>query len=235
MAKIVQISARAVVSHGVNPTARFLLRLGVTPNAVTVAGTVGVLVGSYFGALGHLFWGTWIVTACALTDVLDGTMARMRGTTGKFGALLDSSMDRIADGAVFGAVVYYMASIHNPYGGTIAALISLAAGQVVSYVKARAQSLGLNADVGLAERLERLVILGVGGLLGSAGLDWGLPAALWVLAAVSVITVFQRLVAASRSDREQVAAAARPAPEPEPARPEQAIAEQAVADPAEPA
>ena len=201
MAKIVQVPARAVIAYGVNPTARFLLRIGITPNAVTIGGTVGVLIGAYLGARGHLFWGTWIVTACALTDALDGTMARMRGGTGKFGALLDSSMDRIADGAVFGAVVFYMASRHNPYGGTVAALISLVAGQVVSYVKARAQSLGLNADVGIAERLERLLILGVGGLLGSAGLRWGLPAALWVLAALSIITVFQRLIAAERSDR----------------------------------
>ena len=208
MAKIVQVTARAVVSYGVNPTARFLLRIGVTPNAVTIAGTVGVLIGAWFGAQGHLFWGTWIITACALTDVLDGTMARMRGSSGKFGALLDSSMDRIADGAVFGAVVYYMANQGNPYGGTIAALISLAAGQVVSYVKARAQSLGLDADVGIAERLERLVILGIGGLIGSAGVDWGLPAALWVLAALSIVTVFQRLIHAARTE---------PRPEPRPA------------------
>ena len=200
MAKIVQVPARAVVSHGVNPTARFLLRLGVSPNAVTVAGTVGVLIGAWLGATGHLFWGTLVVTACALTDVLDGTMARMRGGSSKFGALLDSSMDRIADGAVFGAVVFYMATEGNPYGGTVAALIALTAGQVVSYVKARAQSLGLNADVGIAERLERLLIVGVGGLLGAAGLDWGLPAALWVLSVLSVITVFQRLIHASRSD-----------------------------------
>ncbi|GIE92709.1 phosphatidylinositol phosphate synthase [Paractinoplanes rishiriensis] len=200
MAKIVQVPARAIVSHGVIPTAHFLLRLGVTPNAVTIAGTVGVLCGAYLGAIGELFWGTVVVTACALTDALDGTMARIRGGTGKFGALLDSSMDRLADGAVFGAVVYYMAGQDNPYGGMIAALISLVAGQVVSYVKARAQSLGLDADVGIAERLERLLILGVGGLLGAAGLDWGLPAALWVLAVLSLVTVFQRLIHAARSD-----------------------------------
>jgi CDP-diacylglycerol--glycerol-3-phosphate 3-phosphatidyltransferase len=200
MAKIVQTTARAVVSYGVNPLARFLLRIGVSPNAVTVAGTVGVLIGSYFGAQGHLFWGTVIVTACALTDVLDGTMARIKGSTGKFGALLDSSMDRIADGAVFGAVVYYLAGEGNPYNGVIAALISLVFGQVVSYVKARAESLGLNADVGIAERLERLLIVGAGGLLGAAGQDWGLPAALWVLAALAVITAFQRLVHAARTE-----------------------------------
>jgi CDP-diacylglycerol--glycerol-3-phosphate 3-phosphatidyltransferase len=148
---------------------------------------------------------TLFETACALTDALDGTMARMRGGSGTFGALLDSSMDRIADAAVFGAVVYYLAGEGNPYGGMVAALISLAAGQVVSYVKARAQSLGLNADVGIAERLERLLIVGAGGLLSGAGLDWGLPAALWVLAALSVVTIVQRLVAAARSDRAQQA------------------------------
>ena len=200
MAKIVNVPARALVAYVVNPTARFLLRAGVTPNAVTVAGTVGVLIGSYLGARGHLFWGTWVVTASALTDVLDGTMARMRGASGKFGALLDSSMDRIADAAVFGAVVYYLAGQGNPYGGMVAALICLAAGQVISYVKARAQSLGLNADVGIAERFERLVIVGVGGLLSSAGLAWGLPAALWFLAVLSIVTVFQRLIHAARTE-----------------------------------
>ncbi|MFI5937174.1 phosphatidylinositol phosphate synthase [Actinoplanes sp. NPDC051494] len=201
MAKIVNVTARAVVSYGVNPVARFLLRIGVTPNAVTVAGTVGVLFGSWLGSQGELIWGTVVVTAFALTDALDGTMARMRPKGGgHFGALLDSSMDRIADGAVFGAVVYYMASEGNPYGGTWAALVCLVGGQVVSYVKARAQSLGLNADVGIAERLERLLIVGAGGLLGGFGLDWGLPAALWVLAALSVVTIFQRLIHASKSD-----------------------------------
>ena len=201
MAKIFNRSARALFSYVINPTARFLLRLGVTPNAVTIAGTVGVLIGSYLGAFGHLFWGTWVVTASALTDALDGTMARMRGGSGRFGALLDSSMDRIADAAVFGAVTFYMANRGNPYGGMVAALICLAFGQVVSYVKARAQSLNLDADVGIAERLERLIIVGIGGLLGSAGLDWGLPAALWFLAVLSIVTVFQRLIHAARSER----------------------------------
>ncbi|GGK85565.1 phosphatidylinositol phosphate synthase [Mangrovihabitans endophyticus] len=206
MAKIVSVPARAVVAYGVNPTARFLLRIGVSANAVTIAGTVGVLIGAYLGAKGHLFWGTWVVTASALTDVLDGTMARMRGSSAKFGGLLDSSMDRIADGAVFAAVVWYLVTEGNPYGGAVAALISLVGAQVISYVKARAQSLGLDADVGLAERLERLVILGVGGLLGSAGLDWGLPAALWVLAALCVVTVCQRLIHAARSEPQVPAA-----------------------------
>jgi CDP-diacylglycerol--glycerol-3-phosphate 3-phosphatidyltransferase len=202
MAKIFNTSARAVFSYVINPTARFLLRLGVTPNAVTVAGTVGVVFGAlFFGARGYLVAGALVVTFFALTDALDGTMARMRGGTGKFGALLDSSMDRIADAAVFGAVIYYLYRQDNPYNGLVAAVICLAAGQVVSYVKARAQSLGLNADVGIAERLERLIIVGIGGLISGFGAEWGLPAALWFLALLSVITVCQRLVHAARTEQ----------------------------------
>ena len=202
MAKIFNTSARAVFSYVIDPTARFLLRIGVSPNAVTVAGTVGVLFGALvFGARGYLVAGALIVTFFALTDALDGTMARMRGGTGKFGALLDSSMDRIADGAVFGAVAYYLAGEDNPYGGLVAALICLVFGQVVSYVKARAQSLGLNADVGIAERLERLLIVGVGGLVSGAGFEWGLPAALWLLAVLSAVTVLQRLIHAARTEQ----------------------------------
>ena len=202
MAKIFSVPARLVLAHVVDPTARFLLRRGVTPNAVTVAGTVGVVIGALaLGARGHLVAGALVVTFFALTDMLDGTMARMRGPAGNFGALLDSSMDRLADAAVFGAVIYYLYGQDNPYNGIVAGLICLSAGQVVSYVKARAQSLGLNADVGLAERAERLILVGVGGLLTGFGLDWGLPAALWLLAVLSLVTVFQRLIAAARSDK----------------------------------
>jgi CDP-diacylglycerol--glycerol-3-phosphate 3-phosphatidyltransferase len=214
MAKIFSVPARAVLSYGVNPTARLLLRVGVSPNAVTVTGTVGVLIGALgFGARGHLVAGAAIVTLFALTDVLDGTMARIRGDTGRFGALLDSSMDRISDGAVFGAVVYYFAVRPDSYGGLVAALLCLVLGQVVSYVKARAEGVGLDADVGLAERTERLVLVGIGGVLSGLGVTWGLPAALWVLAVLSVVTVLQRLIRAARSDRANVAAAAAQSPD----------------------
>ncbi|GAB2933684.1 CDP-alcohol phosphatidyltransferase family protein [Micromonospora polyrhachis] len=192
MAKIFQVSARAGMARVVEPIARGLLRRGVSPNAVTVAGTVGVLIGAIgFGARGHLVAGALIVTVFALTDLLDGTMARMRGGSSKFGAFLDSSMDRIADGAIFGAVTYWLASQGDSWG-VAAALICLVLGQIVSYVKARAEGLGLTCNVGLAERTERLIIVGIGGLL-SAVVDWGLTAALWVLAVLSLVTVGQRI------------------------------------------
>ncbi|MEU4775866.1 phosphatidylinositol phosphate synthase [Micromonospora sp. NPDC023644] len=193
MAKIFQVSARAGMTRVVEPVARRLLRAGVTPNAVTVAGTLGVLVGALgFGARGHLVAGALIVTFFALTDLLDGTMARMSGGATKFGAFLDSSMDRIADSAVFGAVAYWLATQHQ-YSGVAAALLCLAAGGLVSYVKARAEGLGMTCNVGIAERTERLLIVGVGGLLTGLGVGRALEVALWLLAAVSIFTVGQRM------------------------------------------
>ncbi|WP_192768438.1 phosphatidylinositol phosphate synthase [Plantactinospora soyae] len=193
MAKIFQVSARAGMTRVVEPIARTLLRAGVTPNAVTVTGTLGVLVGSIaLGARGYLVAGALVVTFFALTDLLDGTMARMRGGSSRFGAFLDSSMDRVSDGAVFGAVAYWLAT-QNDRVGVAAALICLVSGGLVSYVKARAEGLGMTCNVGIAERTERLLIVGVGGLLTGLGLDWALTTALWLLAAVSVFTVGQRM------------------------------------------
>ena len=193
MAKIFRVSARAGMTRIVEPLARSLLRAGVSPDTVTVAGTVGVLVGALgFGARGHFIVGLIIVTLSALTDMLDGTMARLRGGSSRFGAFLDSSMDRIADSAIFGAVAFWLAGQGDRWG-LAAALICLAAGQVVSYVKARAEGLGMTCNVGIAERPERLIAVGVGGLLAGVGLDWGLPAVLWVLAVLSLITIGQRV------------------------------------------
>lgn len=193
MAKIFQVTARAGMTRVVEPIARGLLRAGVSPNAVTVTGTLGVLVGALgLGARGHLVAGALIVTVFALTDLLDGTMARMSGGSTRFGAFLDSSMDRIADSAVFGAVAYWLAT-QGDQAGTAAALICLAAGGLVSYVKARAEGLGMTCNVGIAERTERLLIVGVGGLLTGLGVPLALEIALWLLAAVSIFTVGQRM------------------------------------------
>jgi len=210
MAKIFNVSARAVVARICDPPARALLRAGVSPDAVTVVGTLGVLAGAaLFAVTGDYLAGTIIVTLSAFTDLIDGTMARIRGHTGKFGALLDSTCDRIADGAVFGAVAYWLGA-HGRQWGAAAALVSLVAGQVVSYVKARADSLGMDANVGLIERAERLILLGIGGLLSAFGVTYGLDVLLGILAVLSIVTVAQRLVAAYRQDR-----AAHPVPPPE--------------------
>jgi len=193
MAKIFRVSARTALSSVVEPIARALIRAGITPNTVTVAGTAGVLVGAVgFAARGQLLIGLVLVVVFALTDFLDGTMARMKGGSTRFGAFLDSSMDRVADAGIFGSVAYYLATQDDRWG-MVAALLCLGVGQIVSYVKARAEGLGMTCNVGIAERPERLLSVGVGGLLAIIGLEWALPAALWILAGLSVITVGQRI------------------------------------------
>jgi CDP-diacylglycerol--glycerol-3-phosphate 3-phosphatidyltransferase len=201
MAKIFSVFGRAGLTRVFDPMARGLLRLGVSPDAVTVAGTAGVLVGAVgFASRGHLVIATVIVTLCAFTDMLDGSMARQRGRAGRFGAFLDSTMDRVADGAVFASVAYWLGT-ENRRAAAAAALICLVAGQIISYTKARAESLGLTASVGIAERAERLVLVGVGGLLTGLGLHYAIDVALWLLAVLSVITVVQRMVTVYRQDQ----------------------------------
>jgi CDP-diacylglycerol---glycerol-3-phosphate 3-phosphatidyltransferase len=197
MAKIFTVPARAVASRLIDPMARALLRIGVSPNAVTIAGTVGAVTSAlYFGVRGRFVVGGLVVTAFALADMLDGTMARLLLARGqppsRFGALLDSTTDRIVDAAIFGSVLIYMARAGD-VATVVAALLALVGGQLVSYVKARAEGLGMTCDVGLVERPERLILVGLGGLISGLGYDWGLPAALWLLAALSVVTVLQRL------------------------------------------
>lgn len=201
MAKIFSGAARAGVGRVADPLARTLLRLGVSPDAVTVFGTAGVVAGAvWFGARGQFVAAVFVVALFALVDIVDGAMARARGYSTRFGALLDSTMDRLADGAVFGAVAYWYGTTGEP-ATLAAALVCLVAAEVISYVKARAQSLGISCDVGIAERPERLVMVGLGGLATGLGLGWALPAVLWLLAALSLVTVGQRIVHVQRADR----------------------------------
>jgi CDP-diacylglycerol--glycerol-3-phosphate 3-phosphatidyltransferase len=193
MAKILG-AFKSGVRAGFDPLGRALVRAGLSPDVVTMIGTVGVAAASIgLVAHGRFIAATVVITACCLLDVLDGSMARARGRTSRFGALLDSTMDRIADGALFAALVWWFFTIGDRLIAAVA-LICLIGGQIVSYVKARAEGLGFSCDVGIAERMERLIIVGVGGLLSGSGLGWGLPAALWLLAVLTVITVGQRVV-----------------------------------------
>jgi CDP-diacylglycerol--glycerol-3-phosphate 3-phosphatidyltransferase len=130
-------------------------------------------------------------------------MARLRGSTGKWGALLDSTVDRISDAAVLGSVAYWLATTGQHRAATVA-LVSLILGQLVSYVKARAEGLGFKANVGIAERAERLLIIGVGGLLAGLGLKPALEVALWVLAVLSAVTIGQRMIFVYRQAREPI-------------------------------
>lgn len=187
--------ARASVSKVTEPIGRGLLRAGLTPDGVTVIGTLGVVAGSIgLLATGQLFVGTVVVTVFVLFDLFDGAMARVRGYGTSFGVVLDASCDRVADAALFGSLAYY-AFVHVGSSSLgIAALLALGSGQVVSYIKARADSVSLHIRGAIAERAERNVLGLVGAGLAGLHVPYALDILLWLLAAASVVTVVQRLV-----------------------------------------
>ncbi len=196
--------ARALFTRLLTPVARFLLRLGISPDVVTLVGTLGVCVGAlWFYPRGDFLWGTIVVVAFVFSDTIDGIMARTSQRSSAWGAFLDSTLDRVGDAAVFGGLVLYYAGRGTGRDQTMAALAltCLVLGGVVSYARARAEGLGMRADVGIAERADRLVaVLAATGLVG---LYWqtgyGLPevallVVLALLAVASLVTVVQRIL-----------------------------------------
>lgn len=189
---------RAFFTRLFTPIAAQLLRLGVSPDAVTVVGTAGVCAGALvFFPRGELFWGVIVITAFVFSDSVDGVMARLSGRTGRWGSFLDSTLDRVADGAIFAGLVLWFAVDDEPVlvGVTLACLVL---GGVVSYAKARAEGLGMTANVGIAERADRLVSTLVAAGLAGLGVPYVLEVVLWVLAGLSLVTVGQRVVEVHR-------------------------------------
>ena len=178
----------------IEPPAKGLLKIGVSPDAITVVGCVGASAAAlWFLPRGQFALALIVIGAFAISDLLDGTMARMRGTSGPWGNFLDATLDRVTDGAVFAGLALYGMRADLPWvvGGALFAVVT---GQVVSYAKARAEAVGATANVGIAERAERLIITGVGVLLAAFGLTLALPAALWIVGALGLITIVQRIV-----------------------------------------
>ncbi|MCK0092241.1 CDP-alcohol phosphatidyltransferase family protein [Rhodococcus sp. HNM0563] len=187
---------RASVSKVTAPLGHALIRTGLTPDAVTIIGTVATIAAALtLFPSGHLFVGTLVIWLFVMFDMLDGAMARARGGGTRFGAVLDATCDRVADGAIFAGLAWWAVYHEQSRPLLIATLICLVCSQVISYAKARAEASGLSADGGLIERPDRLVIVLVGSGLTGLGLDWAIHIAMWLLAAGSVITVFQRVLA----------------------------------------
>lgn len=191
------LMTRAAYAKLARPLARGALRLGLTPDSVTILGTAGTVLGALtLFPMGQLFAGALVVGFFVLADMLDGAMARQRGGGTRFGAVLDATCDRISDGAVFCGLLWWAAFGLDSPELVVATMICLVSSQVISYIKARAEATALSGDGGLIERPERLVIVLLGCLLADLPffpLPWMLPAAMWVLAVASVVTVGQRL------------------------------------------
>jgi CDP-diacylglycerol--glycerol-3-phosphate 3-phosphatidyltransferase len=176
------------------PPARLLNRWGVSPDLVTIVGTLGVMVGALLCfPRGWLWQGVVVVTVFVFADMLDGQMAKLSGRASRWGAFLDSSLDRIGDAAVFGGLLLYFTAHEQSLMWASAAFAALALGQLTSYVKARAESLGFTVHGGLAARADRLLVILLGALLAGLGVPYVLEVALCALAVAGAITVLQRM------------------------------------------
>lgn len=199
---------RGISAAALGPLVRLLLRLGVSPDLVTVSGTAGVVLAALVCfPQGWLWQGALVVTFFVLSDMLDGQMAKVSGRTSNWGAFLDSTSDRLGDAAVFGGILLYFTYQRDSTLWGAVALAGLVFGQWTSYVKARAESLGFTCSGGLAARADRLVIILAGALVAGFGVPYVLEAAVLVLAVTSMITVLQRI---AQVRRQAVALDARP-------------------------
>lgn len=183
------------------PVGDLFLRMGIKPDWVTIVGTVGVSAAAlWFFPRGQFLVGVLVIALFVFSDIIDGYMARASGQSSKWGAFLDSTLDRVADAAIFGGLVIYYAGdkpetdLGDPKLYLYLSLACLVLGSLTSYARARAEALGMQAKGGIAERADRLTaILVMTGFSGLLDLPFLLEITLWALAIASLITVFQRM------------------------------------------
>ena len=190
------LSARLkpAVTRVITPVASLALRMGITPNAVTWTGAIAVVASAmYFYPKGEFFIGTVVICIMALSDLFDGTMARIsqKGSS-KWGGFLDSTIDRITDSAILIGVSIYLINNDDPLA--VVVMVTLVTGMLVPYIRAKAESLGIECTGGIAERTERLIIaltaIGFEGL----GITYALTIGVWTLFALAAVTVVQRIL-----------------------------------------
>jgi CDP-diacylglycerol--glycerol-3-phosphate 3-phosphatidyltransferase len=176
------------------PVVRLAVAMRLTPNAITVIGFGIVVAAAVLIGNGSLLAGALVLTAGSLLDAVDGALARATGVSSAFGSFLDSTLDRAAEAVLFGGIAaYYLQTAADPAAPVLLALLALAGSFMVSYTRARAEGIGLTASVGLAPRLERLVLIVAGIGLAGLGFEIGLIGALAIIAILSVATTIQRI------------------------------------------
>jgi len=187
-------SLKPAVTRAINPIARGALRLGLTPNVVTATGAMGLVVSAlYFYPRQEFFWGTIAISIFALSDLFDGAMARIsqRGAS-RWGGFLDSTIDRITDSAIVVGLIIALIDIDDPLAPI--ALAALVAGGLVSYIRAKAEALGIECSGGIAERTERLILTLTAIGLDGLGVPYVLAIGIWALLLLATVTVVQRIL-----------------------------------------
>lgn len=185
---------KPAVTRLINPVARFALRIGLTPNSVTLLGALGLISSAiYFYSSERYFIGTLVITFFALSDLFDGAMARIseKGASA-WGGFLDSTIDRATDSAI--VICLALPLIRNEDPLSFIALIALVTGILIPYIRAKAESFQIPCNVGIAERTERLIIVLVAAGFHGLGVPYILAVGFWLLALLGIVTVIQRLI-----------------------------------------
>jgi CDP-diacylglycerol---glycerol-3-phosphate 3-phosphatidyltransferase len=193
MVVMLSASLKPAVTRAINPIARGALRLGLTPNAVTFIGAAGLVFSAlYFYPKQEFFIGTLVISFFALSDLFDGTMARISAKgASKWGGFLDSTIDRVTDSAILIGLILALIEIEDPL--LPVALGALVVGTLVPYIRAKAESLGIECSGGIAERTERLIIALTAIGLEGLGVPFALAIGVWTLLVLATVTVFQRI------------------------------------------
>ena len=193
MVEMISSALKPAVTKLINPVARAALRVGLTPNAVTTLGALGLIASvSYFYPREEFFIGTLFVCFFSLSDLFDGAMARISDQgASRWGAFLDSTIDRVTDSTILLGLIIALIGKEDPLA--YVALVTLVTGLLVPYIRAKAESLGIECSGGIAERTERLIIILCA--IGFEGLhiDYALTIGIWLLAILGAITVVQRM------------------------------------------
>jgi CDP-diacylglycerol--glycerol-3-phosphate 3-phosphatidyltransferase len=190
---MISSALKPAVTRLINPVARLALRIGLTPNAVTVIGALGLVSSAlFFYSNEEYFIGTLVITFFALSDLFDGAMARIseQGSS-QWGGFLDSTIDRVTDSAILIAILIPLTSSDDAL--TPVALTTLVTGLLIPYIRAKAESFNIQCSVGIAERTERLIILLTAVGFHGLGVPYALAIGLWLLASLGVVTVIQRI------------------------------------------
>ena len=190
---------KPAVTRVITPVASFALRIGITPNAVTWTGAIAVVASAlYFYPKGDFFLGTVIICIFALSDLFDGTMARIsqKGSS-KWGGFLDSTIDRITDSAILIGVCIFLIDKNDPLA--VVVIVTLVTGMLVPYIRAKAESFNIECSGGIAERTERLIISLVAIGFEGLGVPYVLSIGMWLLAALGTYTVIQRMLIVKRA------------------------------------
>ncbi len=190
---------KPAVTRFITPVARFALRIGITPNGVTFIGAFGVVGSSlYFYPRGQFFLGTAIIFIFALSDLFDGTMARISQVgASRWGGFLDSTIDRITDSAILIGLSIYLIDRNDRLAGVV--IVSLVSGLLVPYIRAKAEIFSISCSGGIAERTERLAFSMLSIAFDGLGVPYVLAGGMWLLALLGLVTVLQRMLIVKRA------------------------------------